>query len=502
MSTNAQDLVPITAALAAGGTASTRTPGYDRARVTAGIAHIGVGNFHRVHEAAYVDDLLASRDDHHEWGIVGIGLRGGASSRAKADAYNAQDCLYTMTLYTNEGQQDSRIVGALVEYIFGPDDPAAVVVRLSDPAIRIVSLTISEGGYYLDEQTGEFRTDDPDIVEDLAREHPLTVFGVLTAALAARRATGTEPFTVMSCDNLRQNGDTSRRALVGYARAVDAELADWIERSVAFPNSMVDRIAPTVSEQTREQLNRATGIDDALPTLTEEFTQWVMVDNFPTGRPAWDEVGVQMRPDVKAFESIKGRLLNASHMLLAFPAAIAGYELVSQAASDPEIVSLLRMFMSVDSEPLINAPSDVSLPDYQAMVVARFANPHVPDTVLRVASDGASKVPVFHRATAEALLAAGKDMRREALLLAAYRRYTRGVDEMGNRFEVAEPQLTDADWALLRSDDPVDALRASPFAAWGLAESGRFVDVYRRTVEIMDAEGVHAALRFALQAQP
>lgn len=498
MTTDTSDLVTITDALKTGGTATTTVPGYDRSKVTAGIAHIGVGNFFRVHEALYTDDLMATRADQLQWGIVGIGLREGAGSEAKARAYAQQDCLYTATLYTSdEGQQRSRIMGAMVEYLYGADDWAAVVARLSDPAIRIVSLTISEGGYNLDEQTGEFRADDPEVVADLAREHPQTVFGVITAALAARRAAGTAPFTVMSCDNLRSNGNTTRRSVVGYARALDGELAEWIERSVTFPNSMVDRIAPTVTVESRVELNQATGIDDALPTLTEEFTQWVVEDKFPAGRPAWEDVGVQVRPDVEAFEAIKGRLLNASHMLLAFPAALAGYRLVSQAASDPDIVGLMQTFMAKDSVQFVEAPADVSLDAYQAMVVGRFANPHVPDTVLRVASDGASKVPVFHRRTAEKLLAEGGDVRREALLIAAYRAYTRGVDEHGNAFEVSEPRLTAEDWELLGSDDPLDALRASPFVAWRLAENERFVDAYTRMVTLLASEGVHAALRYA-----
>ncbi len=500
MSNTNDGLVPIITALAEGGTATTTVPAYDRKKVTAGLAHIGVGNFHRVHQGVYLDDLLGSRDDHNGWGIVGIGLRDADSSQAKARAYayKEQDCLYTVTRYTNDGTQTSRIVGSMVEYIYGPADPAAVVARLCDPAIKIVSLTITEGGYNLDEETGEFRLDEPAIAADLTREHPETVFGVLTAALAARRGAGVPPFTVMSCDNLRQNGQTARRAVVGFAKAVNTELASWIESNVAFPNSMVDRIAPTVSEETRENLNLATGIADAVPALTEEYRQWVLEDNFPLGRPAWEDLGVQLRPDVEAFEAIKGRLLNASHMMLSYPAALSGYKWVSEAANDPAIADLLNRFMAVDAAPLVEAPSDVSLTDYMSMVVRRFANPFLPDTVLRVAHDGAAKLPVFHRATAEKLIAIGADPRREALLLAAFRRYTNGVDDHGNSFEVLEPHLEDSDWPLLKSDNPLDALAASPFAAWGLANSPAFVKPYLELVELLEKDGVPVALQYAL----
>jgi mannitol 2-dehydrogenase len=495
------ELLPVTEAFAAGGTPQVSAPRYDRSTITAGIAHIGVGNFHRVHQGFYLDDLLTTRDDHNHWGIVGIGLRDLDSSKAKARAYTyeKQHSLYTVTLFTEAGQRQSRIVGSMIEYLYGPDDPAAVVRRLVDPAIRIVSLTITEGGYNLDEDTGEFRLDDPAVAEDLTREHPETVFGVLTAALAARRANGTPPFTVMSCDNLRASGDTARTAVVGFARAVDPVLAEWIATEVAFPNSMVDRIAPSVSEETRDRLNAITGLDDGVPALTEEYRQWVLQDHFPTGRPAWEDLGVQLREDVEEFEAIKGRLLNASHMLLSYPAALAGYRWVAEAASDPAVAELLTRFMSIDAAPLLRPPADVSLEAYQSMVVGRFANPNLPDTVLRVAHDGAAKLPVFHRATATGLIAEGRDPRREALLLAAFRRYIRGVDDHGKAFEVHEPHLADADWPLLRSDNPLKALQSSPFAAWKLTDSAAFVEKYTTVAAILDSDGIHAGIAYALQ---
>ncbi len=492
------DHVTITAADAAGGTPATAGGRYDRGALTAGIAHIGVGNFHRVHEAVYVDELLATSQDHRDWGIVGIGLRAGESQTAQAAAFAEQDGLYTVTAYRNDGAFDSRIVGAMIEYLHGPSDPQAVVTRLTDPAIRIVSLTITEGGYNLDEATGEFRLDDPEVVADLERAVPQTVFGVLVAALRLRREAGTPPFTVLSCDNLRSNGATARTATVGYARAVSDELADWIAANVAFPNSMVDRIAPTVSAETRDRLDEVTGIADRIPALTEDFGQWVLEDDFPTGRPAWDRVGVQLRPDVEVFEAIKQRLLNASHMLLAYPAALLGYRWVHEAASDDGIAALLRTFMAQDSAPLLDPPADVDLAAYQATVLARFANPYVPDTVLRVAHDGAAKLPVFHRAIAQGLLEHGRDPRRTALLLATFRRYLTGVDDAGESFAVQEPHLSEADLALLRDPDPVQALSASPFAAWGLRESADFMSAYLASVELLARNDTRAAVEQAL----
>lgn len=484
------------AALDAPGAAS--TPSYRHQDVTAGIAHIGVGNFHRVHEALYVDDLMDAHPDQRCWGIVGIGLQDSPASRAKADAFAAQQGYYTATICASDGRRTARVVASLVDYLYGPADPEAVIVCLADPAIKIVSLTVTEGGYHLDEGTGAFRVDLPEIAADLAARTPTTTFGVLTEALRRRREAGTPPFTVLSCDNLRGNGDTARRATLGFAQARDPELAAWIDAHVAFPNSMVDRIAPVVGAEVRADLNAGSGIADLVPVLAEEFTQWVVEDSFPAGRPRWEDVGVQVRDDVPAFEAIKTRMLNASHVLLATLGAVHGYATIAQSMADPDLARLLEVFLTTDAMPRIDAPSDVSLSDYRDSVLDRFRNPHIPDTVLRVSGDDASKIPVFHRVTCERLMADGGDLRREALMVASFRRHMRGVTTDGRPYELFEPHLTDADWALVRSDDELDALACSVFAGWGLADDARFVATYREAVRVLDAEGVPAAARWAV----
>lgn len=242
---------------------TTATPGvrffgYDRAAVTAGIAHIGVGNFFRVHGARYVDDCL-HLPGQSDWGIVGIGVQQSAQGKAKAATYAAQDNLYTVTEYTAQGQRSARVIGAMIDYRYVPDDPAAVVDLLSSSAIRIVTMTLTEGGYFRDEATGEFDATHPDIQRDAVSPLPRTVFGLLTAALRRRLRAGTAPFTVVSCDNLRGNGRTARDTLVGFARITDPDLADWIETAVAFPDSMVDRIAPNVDTKHAQQVGEAPG---------------------------------------------------------------------------------------------------------------------------------------------------------------------------------------------------------------------------------------------------
>ena len=473
------------------------TPRYDRTKVKAGIAHIGVGNFHRAHEALYVDRCL-HLPNHENWGICGIGLTDGTYAEAKANALRGQECLYTLTEYAPDGSSNARVIGSLVEYMLAPADPEAVLLKLADPAIRIVSLTITEGGYNFDEATGQFRFDNPDVARDLAGGIPRTVFGYVVEALRRRRDAGTAPFTVVSCDNLRQNGNTTRRAILSFAEAVDLELAAWIGERVAFPNSMVDRIAPQVSESMRACANRQSGIDDASPIVAEHFTQWVIEDRFSDGRPDLASAGVELRDDVAAYEAVKGRMLNASHMLLSYPGLLLGYRLVHEAMCDPDIVALLSTFMESDVIPVLEGPADLSLKAYREMTLDRFRNPGVADQLLRVAHNGAAKIPVFHSKTIQTLTGKDGDLRREALLLATFRRYLAGVDDKGVSFEVEEIKLSAADLALLSDDDPLGILRISAFSALRLEENARFVQTFVELSTLVDAQHTRQAIQRAI----
>ncbi|MFT4220949.1 MAG: mannitol dehydrogenase family protein [Microbacterium sp.] len=461
---------------------------YDRAAVTVGWAHFGVGNFHRVHQALYVDRALRRGDDL-SWGIVGIGVSDGSAAREKAERFRAQDGLYTVTEFDPDGTSTVAVVGSLVGYLHAPAEPERVLGLLSEPAVRIVSLTITEGGYVVD-----------DTAADSAARHPATVFGYLVRALARRRAAGVAPFTVVSCDNLRHNGATTRRAVVGYAAATDLELAGWIEENVAFPNSMVDRIAPYVPAKQRARLTAASGIDDQLPAVAESYLQWVVEDDFPAGRPALEAVGVQLRPDVQAFEAVKGRMLNASHVLLSYPALLLGHRLVDEAMRDDRVRALADTFLRVDVMPLLEAPEGVALDEYRDLLLGRFANPAIGDQLVRIAGDGAAKIPVFHTATVEQLLERGADVRREALLFACYDRYLSGVDESGAPFALAEPSLTERDWTLVHGDDPLAVLGVSTFEPLGLARHPVFVAEFLRMRELIRAGGVVAAVDDAIQA--
>ncbi len=318
-----------------------RVPGYDRKGLRGGIVHFGVGNFHRIHQAYYIDACL-HQPGNEAWGIVGVGLLDGPASRAKAEAYKAQDNLYTITEFALDGTGHPRVIGAMIEYLHAPADPEAVLARLAHPDTKIVTLTITEGGYNIDEATGRFMLETPDVAADLAGGAPKTAFGFIVEGLARRRAAGLPAFTVASCDNLRGSGDTTRKAILGFAEARDPALAAWIAANVDFPNSMVDRLAPQVPEEQRVALNALSGVADRLPVPTEAFTQWVVEDRFRHGRPPLETVGVEFRDDVAEWLAFKGRIVNGSHVLLAYPALLMGYRIVADALTDPLLVRLVE----------------------------------------------------------------------------------------------------------------------------------------------------------------
>ncbi len=476
------------------------TPTYDRSLLKRGIAHFGVGNFHRAHQAFYIDRCLAL-PGQQDWGIVGIGLSGGDRGRKKADQFLSQDCLYSLTIAPAKGQPSVRIIGAQLDYLLAPEQPTQVLELLTDPALRIVTLTITEGGYHIDPASGAFVTDDADVAHDLVGEGtPRTVFGFVTAALARRRSAGTKPFTVVSCDNLRHNGDVARAAFVGFAGAVDKELGAWIDSSVTFPNSLVDRITPSVTAEDAARLNAASGLSDQIPVVAEEFSQWVIEDLFVDGRPALHKVGVAFSDEVKLWEQVKVRVLNAGHLTLTYPALLLGYREVAEAMRDPQIPVLLERFLDKVVVPLLEAPRGVNLVDYKNTVLDRFSNEAMHDQLTRIASDSASKVPVFLTTTIQQVLARGTDHRIPAFILAAWSRVLQGKDDDGQGFDVTEPRLDENGRDSLTSGDPRAALSIEPLLASGAAENPKFVASFEHYRQTLAQSGVEATLRSVLDA--
>lgn len=460
-------------------------PAYDRTKLTPGIVHFGVGNFHRTHLAVYIDRCLARGET--DWAITGVGLQPGGE--AKAEAFRAQDGLYTVTEYAADGAVTSRVIGAMTAYLNAPTEPEAVLEAIAAPTTKILSFTITEGGYNLNEKTGQF---DLDAIGDLDGP-PQSVFRFVVEGLKRRREASLAGVTLMSCDNLRSNGAVTREAFLGFAEAYDPETAVWIVANCSFPNSMVDRIAPKVGTAEAERANAASGVADKIPAIAEDFIQWVIEDDFADGRPALDEVGVELRPDVHAFEAIKGRMLNASHMMMSYPAVLMGHRLVDQAVADPRIRDLLLAFLNRIAIPLITPPEGVSLSAYRDMILRRFSNPTVGDQVLRIAHDGISKLPIFLSATTRETLDNGADPTILAYHMACFRWYFFAVDDNKNIFDVIEPKLTVKDEELISDGSPLDFLAITPFAPLALQSNTQFVKSFEKAIAAIESRGAGGA---------
>lgn len=367
-------------------------PQYDRGRLTPGIIHIGVGNFHRAHMAVYLDDLFAL-GEAHDWAILGAGVR--PADAAMREALRAQDCLSTV-IQLAPTEKHARRVGAMIDFIEVDTSNAPLIAAMSRPEIRIVSLTVTEGGYFIDPATGRFDPTTAEIAADSRNpDRPGTAFGAIIAALRRRRNAGVPPFTILSCDNLPGNGHVTKAATVGLARLSDPDLADWIEARVFFPNSMVDRIAPATGSHER-RLAAAFGLaNDPVPVTCEPFRQWVMEDRFPSGRPAFEKVGVVFTEHVDAFETMKIRILNGGHAIIAYAAAMKGIEYVHAAIANPTIAAFLDRIATDEILPIVPPVPGQDLFDYKRLVIERLSNPEIADTARRLCFDGSNRQPKF-----------------------------------------------------------------------------------------------------------
>jgi fructuronate reductase len=432
---------------------SVAVPRYDVDAVPIGIVHLGIGAFHRAHQAVYTDDLLAV--EHGPWGICGVSLR----SPDVRDRMNPQDCLYTVVEKARTGTA-YRVVGSVREVLFRGDQGEAIFARIASPETRIVSLTITEKGYCHDPATGELNFTHPDIVHDLAQpDDPVSAVGLIALGLDRRRQDGGAPVTVLCCDNLTHNGRMVERILTGFARERDPALAAWIGANVAFPSTMVDRIEPATTEKDLSEVDRALGVFDVAPVVCEPFRQWVIAGEFAAGRPAWDKAGAQFVTDVTPFETMKLRLLNASHSMLAYLGFLAGYETIWQVAAQPDFAAVMRALMA-EATPTLALPGDVDVGAYQRSLVERFGNPALPHRTQQIAMDGSQKLPQRLLGTVRDNLAAGRPVDYAALAVAGWMRYVYGVDEGGTTIAVSDPLA--ADFARIAEEhrgDPVGFAR-------------------------------------------
>ncbi|MGD9914490.1 MAG: mannitol dehydrogenase family protein [Rhizobiaceae bacterium] len=471
--------------------AGVAVPRYDRAQLSAGIVHFGVGNFHRAHQAVYLDDLF-NRGRDHDWAIRGAGVL--ASDEMARQKFAAQDFLTTIVEQDASGAS-ARVTGAMIGFL-RPGDLESTLASLADPAIRIVSLTITEGGYFIDPASGRFNPAHPDIAADAAHPGaPKTVFGLIVAGLKRRREEGIAPFTVMSCDNIPHNGVVTRNAVAGLAELSDPAFAAWIRESVAFPNGMVDRITPATGERERAMLSEQFGIEDNWPVFCEPFRQWVLEDNFPAGRPALEAVGVQFVPDVTPYEHMKIRILNGGHAVIAYPAGLMDIHFVHEAMQDSEVLGFLRKVERDEIIPVVPPVPDTDLGAYYQLIEDRFSNPKIGDTIRRLCLDGSNRQPKFIVPSIADRLAKGLAVTGLALESALWCRYCFGTTDSGATIEPNDPS-----WERLQ--ETAKAAKADP-AAWlamddiygDVARSPAFREAFAGWLNALWKDGARATLR-------
>lgn len=411
-------------------------PTYERSTMTPGIVHIGVGNFHRAHLAWYVHRLM-QRGAAADWAIIGAGVM--QNDRVMRQNLLAQDCLTTLIELDPQGGKATEIIGSMLDYVPVEADNAALIQTMADPRIRIVSMTVTEGGYFIDPETGGLDATHPDIRHDAGHPStPRTAFGAMVAALRRRRDSGAGPFTGLCCDNLQGNGAILRQTVVGLARLSDPDLADWIDNSCSFPNSMVDCIVPATGP-VEQQLARTIGVDDAVPVTHENFRQWVIEDTFCAGRPDWDLVGAEFSDQVQQYEARKIRILNGGHQILANIGELMGLDTISQTMDTPLINALFRKVQQEEIAPHVPHMPGVTAQDYLKTIDRRFANPAIVDTVRRVAFDGSARHVGFILPSIRSGLEAGTPVRGLALVEALWARMCIGTREDGSRIEPNDP---------------------------------------------------------------
>ena len=462
------------------------TPSYDRSKVKAGIVHIGVGGFHRAHQAMYINELLKTPGSE-QWGICGVGLL--EANRGLRDVLKQQDYLYTLTVRHPNGTIDNTVIGSMIDFLFAPENKQAVINKLAHPDTKIVSLTITEGGYNFNPVTGEFDYANPDIINDINNpNNPITAFGYIAAALKLRKEQGLNAFTVQSCDNIQHNGNVTRKMLLAFAAEQDAALSEWIAANVMFPNAMVDRITPVSKQSDIDYVVDAYGVSDEWPITCESFTQWVIEDSFCDGRPNWDNAGAQFVKDVTPFETMKIRLLNAGHSVLGLLGSVHGYGTIDETVSDPLFAKYLRAFMDKEVTPNLEQLEGIDLEIYKDTLIERFANPNIKDSLSRICSESAAKLPKFLIATINENLAQGRDVSLATLVIAAWCFYSDKVeDEQGNTLEVIDAMQSELHEAAAKTTTDNLAFLSLTSLFGDLNTQSAFTSHYKNNVDALYA---------------
>ena len=448
---------------------------YDRGSVSVGIVHIGAGHFHRAHQAMYIDRLLQA-GLAREWGICGVGVM--PADWTMRDVLNDQDGLYTLILENPDGSRDAKVIGSIIDYRYAPDDPESALEVLAAPATRIISLTITEGGYR-----------DPDG----------PAFALIAEALDRRRRRGTAAPTIVSCDNIENNGEVARRAVLANAESRDPKLAEWVGEHVQFPSSMVDRITPSTTVEMAEEVRRDLGVNDRWPVVAEPFAAWVLEDKFSDGRPPLEQAGVLLVDDVAPYELMKLRLVNAGHQCLAYFAHLCGFEFVHQAAGDPLIAEFLLAYFESEAIPTLPPVPGIDLHEFSHTLIERFSNPGVRDTVARLCAFSSDRIPKWLLPVINDNLVSDGSVRLAAAAVASWARYAEGTDEWGKPYEIVD-QLADSLIPIARSQHENPTAFVEIAALFGdLAHQPRFVQAYTWALDSLHRKGARATLEALLQ---
>ncbi|MBT6542631.1 MAG: mannitol dehydrogenase family protein [Rhodobacteraceae bacterium] len=465
-------------------------PSYDRSKLTPGIVHIGLGNFHRAHQAWYLHRLM-QLGLAHNWAIIGAGVR--PCDAIMRERLLQQDCLTTL-VELDPDSTSVEVIGSMIGFVEVHPENAPLISAMSDPRIRIVSLTVTEGGYYQSE-AGNLDITHPDIAHDIANPgRPITAFGAMVAAYRARRDAGHLPFTGQCCDNLQNNGDVLRSTIVALARLTDPDLAQWIDETGRFPNAMVDCIVPATGP-VELSFVRNIGIEDAVPVTHENYRQWVFEDRFCAGRPPWEHAGATITDDVHTYESMKIRTLNAGHQVLANAGDVLGIETIADCMTDPLIFDFFHKVQTEEFLPYVAGVEGISPQDYLALIERRFANPKIRDTTRRVAFDGSSRHPAFVLPILRDALASGGTVDGLALVEALWARMCAGIREDGTLIEPNDPF-----WDQLY--EVAEHAKSNP-AVWlemrqtygDLADHPQFVEAFSDWLKLIWSAGVRAALK-------
>lgn len=464
-----------------------KKPQYDRETLDIGIVHVGVGGFHRAHQAYYIDQLIAL-GNHNHWGICGVGLL--PSDQKMHDALTEQDYLYTL-IQKDKGLYSAQLIGSIIDYIHAPSTPDIFHERLVNPATKIVSLTITEGGYCFDDVTLEFIPTHPDIQHDLTTSStPKTIFGYIFNALKERREKNIEPFTIMSCDNIQTNGDVAKKVFIHFATLKDKDLANWMAEHVCFPNSMVDRITPATTDEDRLSLEEKTQLSDQWPVITEPFTQWVLEDSFSNGRPEFEKTNIILTENVLPYEKMKIRLLNASHQLIGFLGLLTDLTYVHEVLENSIFEQTIRKLMD-EVTVLIDPVPGVDLTNYKNSLIERFSNPTINDQLTRICTDTSARMPKFLIPSIEDAISEQSSFIFLSFAVACWIKFWTGQSESGATIPLNDPlKDTIKKTAGLAQDDPKNFLELSQLFSNTIKTSEPFYNCTKKHLENINNYGI------------